>query len=64
MNPEVWIVDDDRSIRYVLAEALREEGLAVREFGDAGAVRAAMPIACSNCCSTWRATRAKPARAI
>src|SRR5690349_19474361 len=42
MNPEVWIVDDDRSIRYVLAEALREVGMAVREFGDTATVRAAM----------------------
>src|SRR3569623_1757790 len=39
---EVWLVDDDRSIRFVLAEALREAGLAVREFGDAAAVRAAL----------------------
>jgi two-component system nitrogen regulation response regulator GlnG len=38
----VWIVDDDRSIRYVLAEALRDVGLAVREFGDAASVRAAL----------------------
>ena len=38
----VWLVDDDRSIRFVLAEALRDAGLAVREFGDAGAVRAAL----------------------
>src|SRR3569623_670651 len=39
---EVWLGDDDRSIRYVLAEALREVGLAVREFGDAATVRAAL----------------------
>ena len=39
---EVWLVDDDRSIRFVLAEALRDAGLAVREFGDAAAVRAAL----------------------
>ncbi len=31
-NPELWIVDDDRSVRFVLAEALREAGFAVREF--------------------------------
>jgi two-component system nitrogen regulation response regulator GlnG len=40
--PAVWLVDDDRSIRFVLAEALRDAGLAVREFGDAAAVRAAL----------------------
>jgi two-component system nitrogen regulation response regulator GlnG len=38
----VWLVDDDRSIRFVLAEALRDAGLAVREFGDAANVRAAL----------------------
>jgi two-component system nitrogen regulation response regulator GlnG len=30
--PEVWIVDDDRAIRFVLAEALRDAGLGVRAF--------------------------------
>ena len=42
MNDEVWIVDDDRSVRFVLAEALREAGLSVREFGDVPAARAAL----------------------
>ncbi|MEO7062515.1 MAG: nitrogen regulation protein NR(I), partial [Dokdonella sp.] len=31
----IWIVDDDRSVRFVLASALREAGFAIREFGDA-----------------------------
>src|SRR5690242_20777058 len=39
---EIWIVDDDRGVRFVLAEALRDAGLAVREFGDAEAARAAL----------------------
>ena len=39
---EIWIVDDDRGVRFVLAEALRDAGLAVREFGDADAARAAL----------------------
>ena len=39
---EIWIVDDDRGVRFVLAEALRDAGLGVREFGDAEAVRAAL----------------------
>ncbi|MDQ2971431.1 MAG: nitrogen regulation protein NR(I) [Pseudomonadota bacterium] len=32
---EIWIVDDDRSVRFVLAAALRDAGYAVVEFADA-----------------------------
>ena len=32
---EVWIADDDESIRFVLGEALREAGRQVRAFADA-----------------------------
>ena len=39
---EIWVVDDDRGVRFVLAEALRDAALVVREFGDAEAVRAAL----------------------
>jgi len=39
---DIWIADDDRGIRFVLAEALRDAGLEVREFGDAAEVRAAL----------------------
>ncbi len=39
---EIWIVDDDRGVRYVLAEALRDAGLAVREFGEVASVRTAL----------------------
>lgn len=42
MTEEIWIVDDDRGVRYVLAEALRDAGLAVREFGEVGAARTAL----------------------
>ncbi|MDO1529614.1 nitrogen regulation protein NR(I) [Fulvimonas sp. R45] len=42
MADDIWIIDDDRSVRFVLAEALRDAGLAVREFGDAAGVRAAL----------------------
>jgi len=39
---DVWIADDDRGVRFVLAEALRDAGHAVREFGDASALRDAL----------------------
>jgi two-component system nitrogen regulation response regulator GlnG len=42
MTDEIWIADDDRGVRFVLAEALRDAGLAVREFGEVGTVREAM----------------------
>ncbi|NKJ22625.1 nitrogen regulation protein NR(I) [Dyella sp. SG609] len=42
MSEEIWIADDDRGVRFVLAEALRDAGLAVREFGDAESVRDAL----------------------
>ena len=45
MNEDIWIVDDDRGVRFVLAEALRDAGLAVREFGEAGSVREALALA-------------------
>ena len=32
---DVWVIDDDRSVRFVLAQALREAGYGVREFGAA-----------------------------
>ena len=31
---EVWVVDADASIRWVLERALVDSGLSVREFGD------------------------------
>jgi len=42
MTEEIWIVDDDRGVRFVLAEALRDAGLAVREFDAVASVRAAL----------------------
>jgi len=38
----IWIVDDDRSVRFVLGAALRESGWQPREFGDAEAALAAL----------------------
>ena len=40
--PAVWVVDDDRSVRYVLAEALRDAGYRVQAFADADAALAAV----------------------
>jgi two-component system nitrogen regulation response regulator GlnG len=39
---EIWVIDDDRSVRFVLAEALRADGFAVREFERASELRAAL----------------------
>jgi two-component system nitrogen regulation response regulator GlnG len=39
---EIWVVDDDHGVRFVLAEALRDAGLGTREFGDVEAVRLAL----------------------
>ena len=41
-KPDVWIVDDDRSVRLVLSAALREAGFAPREFGNAEDALAAL----------------------
>lgn len=38
---EIWIVDDDRAVRFVLAAALRDAGHRVREFAEAGRLLAA-----------------------
>src|SRR5690606_904980 len=40
--PLVWIVDDGRSVRFVLARALAAAGLAVREFAAAEPALAAL----------------------
>ena len=31
-GPEIWVIDDDRSIRWVLEKALHREGVSVRVF--------------------------------
>ncbi len=31
-SPTVWVVDDDRSIRWVLEKALQSAGLRARSF--------------------------------
>ena len=35
MSVSIWVVDDDRSIRWVLEKALGQEGYAVTCFEDA-----------------------------
>jgi two-component system nitrogen regulation response regulator GlnG len=42
VRPVVWIVDDDRSVRLVLAAALADAGFAVRELPDADTALAAL----------------------
>ncbi|MGA0588498.1 nitrogen regulation protein NR(I) [Dyella sp. KRB-257] len=42
---DVWVIDDDRGVRFVLAEALRDAGHAVREFGEVASVREALTTA-------------------
>ncbi|PNS08677.1 nitrogen regulation protein NR(I) [Solilutibacter silvestris] len=42
MQPELWVVDDDASVRFVLVTALREAGHAVRDFADAASAWAAL----------------------
>ena len=41
---EIWIADDDESIRFVLSEALREAGRSVRAFADAADLLAAVDL--------------------
>ena len=40
-NPRVLVADDEPSIRFVLREALEEEGFAVTDVGDGDAALAA-----------------------
>jgi two-component system nitrogen regulation response regulator GlnG len=42
---EVWIADDDASIRFVLGQAIRESGADVREFPDAETLLGALDTA-------------------
>ena len=41
-NACIWVVDDDRSVRFVLATALRQAGWQVEAFDSAAAVHAAL----------------------
>ncbi|SCZ65180.1 nitrogen regulation protein NR(I) [Thiohalomonas denitrificans] len=35
-KPKIWVIDDDRSIRWVLEKALKAENIEVRSFDEAG----------------------------
>jgi two-component system nitrogen regulation response regulator GlnG len=41
-SARIWVVDDDRSVRFVLAEALREAGFVAQSFDGAQAAVAAL----------------------
>ena len=47
MRSEVWVVDDDASVRFVLVTALRDAGHAVRDFADAAQAWTALQEAAS-----------------
>jgi two-component system nitrogen regulation response regulator GlnG len=40
--PEIWLLDDDPALRWLMAEALRDAGRATREFADAQELRRAL----------------------
>ena len=41
-NAEVWIAEDDRSLRWVMEKALSRNDMAVRSFEDGGQLLAAL----------------------
>jgi two-component system nitrogen regulation response regulator GlnG len=45
LSKSVWIVDDDRSIRWVLEKALAREGIPFKSFASAFEVLQALPVA-------------------
>ena len=40
MNNNVWVIDDDRSIRWVLEKAIEKSGMDVKSFEDANHIMA------------------------
>ena len=40
--PEIWLLDDDPALRWLVAEALHDAGHQTREFADAGELRQAL----------------------
>ena len=43
-SKEVWIADDDKSIRWMLEKAMKREGLKVRLFSDADQLIVALKV--------------------
>ncbi|MCB1560730.1 MAG: nitrogen regulation protein NR(I), partial [Xanthomonadales bacterium] len=41
-RPPLWVIDDDRSVRFVLVEALRDAGHRVSDFESADAALEAL----------------------
>jgi len=59
-NQRIWVVDDDRSVRFVLATALRDAGYDVDGFDSAAsALQALGTRGVPTCCSPTCACRAK-----
>jgi hypothetical protein len=54
----VWIVDDDRSIRWVLEKALAREGIAYKTFSSAYEVLQAFAVSQPQCSSPTSGCRA------
>lgn len=49
-SPTVWVVDDDRSIRWVLEKALQGAGLQHAVFDSAKAARKALEVETPDSC--------------
>ena len=62
MKP-VWIVDDDRSIRWVIEKALSREGIAYNSFSPRRKRSTRSPARCPRCSSPTSACRGARARA-
>ena len=45
----VWIVDDDRSIRWVLEKALQQEGMTTQSFDSADGVLSRLSATAARC---------------
>ena len=53
-NNQIWVVDDDKSIRWVLEKALQKADYEVVSFSDADAVVRALELI--SACQVWTAS--------